>query len=90
MYIYIKDVYFFKFMFNRHIFMTITTMMMMIIGRLCHVLIVKCFVVKAHTYLGDEAIQIGICGPFNVKKPATYIIYGLIIKHDGDIGVLQK
>jgi hypothetical protein len=48
------------------------------------------FCCEAHTYLGDEAIQIGICGPFDVKKSAAYIIYGLIIKHDGDIGVLQK
>jgi hypothetical protein len=77
-------------MFNRHILMTITTMMIIINGRLCYVLIIMCFCCEAHTYLGDEAIQIGISGPFDVKKSTTYIIYGLIIKHDGDIGVLQK
>ncbi len=74
-------------MFNRHILMT---MMIIITGRLCHVLVIICFCCEAHTYLGDEAIQIGICRPFDVKKAATYVIYGLIIKHDGDIGVLQK
>jgi hypothetical protein len=48
------------------------------------------FCCEAHTYLGDEAIQIGIRGPFDVKKSTTYIIYGLIVKHDSNIGMLQK
>jgi len=40
--------------------------------------------------LSNEAIQVGICWPFNIKTSPTDIIDGFVIKHNCDIRVIQK
>jgi hypothetical protein len=40
--------------------------------------------------LGDEAVEVGVGGALNVKCTAADVVDGLVVKHDGDVGVLEK
>ena len=40
--------------------------------------------------LGDEAVQVGVGGALNVEVAAADIVDGLVVEHDGDIGVLKE
>ncbi len=40
--------------------------------------------------LRDESVQVGVSGPLNVEVSATDVVDGLVVKHDGDISVLEE
>eukprot|EP00760_Papus_ankaliazontas_P018112 PhM_4_TR17429/c0_g1_i1/m.78134 len=40
--------------------------------------------------LGDEAVEVGVGGALDVEVPSANIINCLVIKHDGDVGVLEE
>jgi len=40
--------------------------------------------------LGDQSVQVGVGGTLNVEVSAADIVDGLVVKHDGDIGVLEE
>mmetsp|Transcript_107338 Transcript_107338/g.336332 ORF Transcript_107338/g.336332 Transcript_107338/m.336332 type:complete len:286 (-) Transcript_107338:35-892(-) len=40
--------------------------------------------------LRQEAIQVGVRGPFNVQIAAADVVQSLVVHHDGHVGVLQK
>ena len=40
--------------------------------------------------LRDESVQVGVGGSLNVEVSAADIVDGLVVEHDGDIGVLEK
>lgn len=40
--------------------------------------------------LTDEAVQIGIGGPLDVQVPTADVIDGLVVYHEGAIGVFQR
>ena len=40
--------------------------------------------------LGDQPVQIGVGGAFNVQIPAANIVESFVIIHDGHISVLQQ
>mmetsp|Transcript_2838 Transcript_2838/g.6222 ORF Transcript_2838/g.6222 Transcript_2838/m.6222 type:complete len:325 (-) Transcript_2838:54-1028(-) len=40
--------------------------------------------------LGNQAVQVGVGGALNVQGAAADIVDGLIVKHNGDISVLQQ
>ncbi len=37
----------------------------------------------------DEAVEVGVGGPLDVQVPAADVIDGLIVDHEGAVGVLQ-
>jgi len=40
--------------------------------------------------LTDKSVQVGVSGSFNVQVSSADIVDGLVVQHDGNIGVLQK
>jgi len=40
--------------------------------------------------LGDQSVQVGIGGSFDIEVSSADIIDGFIIEHDGNIGVFQQ
>ena len=40
--------------------------------------------------LGNESVQVGVGGALNVEVAAADIVDGLVVEHDGDIGVLEE
>ena len=40
--------------------------------------------------LRDESVQVGVGGSLNVEVSAADIVDGLVVEHDGDIGVLKE
>jgi hypothetical protein len=40
--------------------------------------------------LGHEAVQVGVRGALNVERAAADVVDGFVVKHDGDIGVLEE
>lgn len=40
--------------------------------------------------LSDEAVQVGVGGALDVEGATAQVVYGLVVKHDGYIGVLQQ
>jgi len=40
--------------------------------------------------LGDESVQVGVGGALNIEVAAADIVDGLVVEHDGDIGVLEE
>ena len=42
------------------------------------------------TYLGDQPVQVGVGWPLNIEGPPADVVDGLVIEHNGDVGVLQQ
>lgn len=40
-------------------------------------------------YLADKPVQVGVGGAFDVQVPPADVVDGLIIYHEGTVGVLQ-
>ena len=40
--------------------------------------------------LGDQSVQVGVGGSLDVEVSAADIVDGLVVEHDGDIGVLKE
>jgi len=40
--------------------------------------------------LSDESVQVGIGGSLNIEISSADIVDGLIVEHNGDIGVLEE
>ena len=40
--------------------------------------------------LRDQPVQVGVGGALNVERPAADVIDGLVVEHDGDVGVLEE
>jgi hypothetical protein len=41
-------------------------------------------------YLRDEAVEVGVGGPLDVQGAPADVVDGLVVKQNGDIGVLQQ
>ena len=40
--------------------------------------------------LGDESVQVGVGGSLDIEVSSADIVNGLVVEHDGDIGVLKE
>merc|ERR1711990_416629 len=40
--------------------------------------------------LGDESVEVGVGGPLDVEVAAADVVHGLVVEHDGDVGVLEE
>jgi hypothetical protein len=40
--------------------------------------------------LSNESVQVGVGGSLNVERPSADVVDGLIVEHEGDIGVLKQ
>ena len=40
--------------------------------------------------LGDQSVQVGVGGALDVEVSTADIVTGLVVKHDGDVGVLKE
>ena len=40
--------------------------------------------------LGNESVQVGVGGSLDIEVSSADIVDGLVIEHDGDIGVLKE
>jgi len=40
--------------------------------------------------LGDESVEVGVGGSLDVEVSAADVVDGLVVEHDGDIGVLKE
>ena len=40
--------------------------------------------------LGDQSVQVGVGGALNIEVSSADIVDGLVVEHDGDIGVLKE
>jgi len=40
--------------------------------------------------LGDQSVEVGVGGSLNIKGSSADIVDGFVVKHDGDIGVLEE
>jgi hypothetical protein len=40
--------------------------------------------------LSDQSVQIGVGGPLDVQISPADVIYGLVVEHNGHVGVLQQ
>jgi len=40
--------------------------------------------------LSDEPVEVGVGGPLNIEVPPADVVNGLVVKHDGDVGVLEE
>ena len=38
--------------------------------------------------LADQTVQVGVCGPLNVKVTSTDVVNGLVVHHEGAVRVL--
>jgi len=45
---------------------------------------------KGGDNLGDESVQVGVGGSLNIEVSSADIVDGLVVEHDGDIGVLKE
>ena len=41
------------------------------------------------SYLAYQPVQVGIAGPLNVEVPPADVIDGLVVNHEGTVGVLE-
>ena len=41
-------------------------------------------------HLGNESVQVGVSGSLDIEVTAADIVDGLVVEHDGDIGVLEE
>ena len=40
--------------------------------------------------LGDQSVQVGVSGSLNIEVSAADVVDGLVVEHDGDVGVLEE
>ena len=40
--------------------------------------------------LGDQSVEVGVGGSLNVEVSAADVVNGLVVEHDGDVGVLEE
>jgi hypothetical protein len=40
--------------------------------------------------LGDQSVEVGVGGTLNVEVSAADVVHGLVVEHDGDVGVLKE
>mmetsp|Transcript_8402 Transcript_8402/g.10278 ORF Transcript_8402/g.10278 Transcript_8402/m.10278 type:complete len:401 (+) Transcript_8402:240-1442(+) len=40
--------------------------------------------------LGDQSVEVGVGGALNVEVSAADVVHGLVVEHDGDVGVLKE
>merc|ERR1712054_553907 len=40
--------------------------------------------------MGNEAVEVGVGGALNVEGTTADVVDGLVVKHDGDVGVLEE
>jgi len=40
--------------------------------------------------LGDQSVEVGVGGSLNVEVSAADVVDGLVVEHDGDVGVLEE
>jgi hypothetical protein len=40
--------------------------------------------------LGDQTIEVGVSGALDVKRTAADVVDGLVVEHDGNVGVLEE
>jgi len=40
--------------------------------------------------LGDQSVQVGVGGPLDVEVSTADVVHGLVVEHDGDVGVLEE
>jgi len=40
--------------------------------------------------LGDESVQVGVGGSLDIEVSAADVVDGLVVEHDGDVGVLKE
>jgi hypothetical protein len=40
--------------------------------------------------LGDQSVQVGVGGALDVEVSAADIVHGLVVEHDGDVGMLEE
>ena len=40
--------------------------------------------------LSDESVQVGVGGSLDVEVSAADVVHGLVVEHDGDVGVLEE
>ena len=42
------------------------------------------------SYLAYQPVQVGIAGPLNVEVPPADVVDGLVVNHEGTVGMLQS
>jgi len=45
---------------------------------------------KGRDNLGDESVEVGVGGSLNIEGSSADIVDGLVVKHDGDVSMLEK
>jgi len=40
--------------------------------------------------LGDESVEVGVGGSLDVEVSSADVVDGLVVEHDGNVGVLQE
>merc|ERR1712051_782295 len=40
--------------------------------------------------LGDQSVEVGVGGALDVEVSAADVVHGLVVEHDGDVGVLEE
>jgi len=45
---------------------------------------------EGRDHLGNESVQVGVSGSLDIEVTAADIVDGLVVEHDGDIGVLEE
>jgi len=40
--------------------------------------------------LGDQSVKVGVGGSLDVEVSAADVVHGLVVEHDGDVGVLEE
>mmetsp|Transcript_985 Transcript_985/g.4183 ORF Transcript_985/g.4183 Transcript_985/m.4183 type:complete len:495 (-) Transcript_985:76-1560(-) len=45
---------------------------------------------EGRDHLADEAVEVGVGGALDVEGPAADVVDGLVVEHDGDVGVLEE
>merc|ERR1740139_960976 len=45
---------------------------------------------KGRDDLGDQSVQVGVGGPLDVEVSTADVVNGLVVEHDGDVGVLEE
>ena len=45
---------------------------------------------EGRDHLADEPVKVGVGGALDVEGPAADVVDGLVVEHDGDVGVLEE
>ena len=40
--------------------------------------------------MGDESVEVGVGGSFDVEVTSADIVDGFVVEHDGDVGVFEE